>query len=528
MKIYIVLTPLLIAICSASAYYIGAGEFMSKHQTNQREEVSKLNHVIDIIESRYVDSVDRENLIELSIKNMLSELDPHSAYISAVNTESENERLQGHFGGVGIRFIVLRDTLMVTNIINGGPSDRAGLLASDRIIAVDDSTIAGVGLAIEDVHSKLKGESGTPVHLKIIRKGKEKEIDIIRGQIPLPSINATYKLSNNIGYIKVDNFSDKTGVEFAQALGNLKRKGVTKLILDLRYNGGGYMHTAVSVADEFLKDGQLIVYTKGLHQEKKETWASAYGNFEENDVVVLINSSSASASEIVSGALQDNDRATIIGRRSFGKGLVQQPMTLEDGSEMRLTVSRYYTPTGRCIQKAYGEGIDYYSDLMERYENGELQVLDSSHFDNLEQFKTPKGKIVYGGGGIMPDLFVPIDTSGSSLYYSSLVYSSAFRDFCFDYIDKKRNDFNYKDVEDFNTNYMVSQELLDDFTSYAEKKLSIIKIENEYQHSKARIKNQLKSEIGTYLYDVSARSLINMPFDKDVQEALNFFNNNKE
>lgn len=527
MKIYIILTPLLIAICSASAYYIGAGEFMSKQQITQREEVSKLNHVIDIIESRYVDSVDRENLIELSIKNMLSELDPHSAYISAVNTESENERLQGHFGGVGIRFIVLRDTLMVTNIINGGPSDRAGLLASDRIIAVDDSTIAGVGLAIEDVHSKLKGESGSPVHLTIVREGKEKEIDIIRGQIPLPSINATYKLSSEIGYIKIDNFSDKTGVEFAQALGNLKRKGVTKLILDLRYNGGGYMHTAVSVTDEFLKDEQLIVYTKGLHQEKKETFASAYGNFEDSDVVVLINSSSASASEIVSGALQDNDRATIIGRRSFGKGLVQQPMTLEDGSEMRLTVSRYYTPTGRCIQKAYGEGIDYYSDIMERYENGELQVLDSSHFDNLEQFKTPKGKIVYGGGGIMPDLFVPIDTTGSSLYYSSLVYSSAFRDFCFDYIDKKRKDFNYKDVEDFNANYMVSQELLDDFTSYAEQKLTIIKTENEYQHSKARIKNQLKSEIGTYLYDVSARSLINMPFDKDVQEALNFFKKNK-
>ena len=523
MKAYIILTPLLIAICSAFAYYIGAGKFISQKQIIQQEEVSKLNHVIDIIEARYVDSVDREDLIELSIKNMLSELDPHSAYISAVNTENENERLQGHFGGVGIRFIVLRDTLMVTNIIKGGPSDRAGLMASDRIIAVDDSTIAGVGLAIEDVHSKLKGQSGTPVHLKIIRKGKEKEIDIIRGQIPLPSINATYQLSNEVGYIKIDNFSDKTGLEFAQALGNLKRKGVTKLILDLRHNGGGYMHTAINVVDEFLKEGKLIVYTEGLHQEKNETLASAYGNFENNDVVVLVNSSSASASEIVSGALQDNDRATIIGRRTFGKGLVQQPMTLEDGSEMRLTVSRYYTPTGRCIQKAYGEGIDYYSDIMKRYENGELQELDSTQFKDLEQFKTPKGKIVYGGGGIMPDLFVPIDTSGSSIYYSSLIYSTAFRDFCFDYIDKKRKNFNYKNVEDFNANYKISEQLLKDFTDYAEKELIIVKIENEYQHSKERIKNQLKSEIGTYLYDVSARSLINMPFDKDVQEAINFF-----
>lgn len=501
---------------------------MSKRQITQQEEVSKLNHVIGIIESRYVDSVDREDLIELTIKNMLSELDPHSAYISAVNTENENERLQGHFGGVGIRFIVLRDTLMITNIIKGGPSDRAGLLGSDRIIAVDDTTIAGVDLAIDDVHTKLKGESGTPVYLNIVRDGKEIEIKVTRGQIPLPSINASYKLSKMIGYIKIDNFSDKTGVEFAQALGNLKRKGVKKLILDLRHNGGGYMHTAINVADEFLAEGQQIVYTKGLHQEKKEILASTYGNFETQEVVVLINSSSASASEIVSGALQDNDRATIIGRRSFGKGLVQQPMTLEDGSEMRLTVSRYYTPTGRSIQKPYGEGIDYYSDIMKRYENGELQVLDSSHFDNLEKFTTPKGKVVYGGGGIMPDLFVPIDTTGSSIYYSSLLYSTAFRDFCFDYIDKNRSQFNYKDVEDYNANFNISESLLKDFIDYAENKLSIVKTESEFQHSKARIKNQLKSELGTYLYDVSARSLINMPFDKDVQEAIHFLENDNK
>lgn len=524
MKVYLILTPLLIAICSAFAYYIGSGKFISQKHVTQQKEISKLNHVIDIIEGRYVDSVKREELIELTIKNMLSELDPHSAYISAVNTKSENERLQGHFGGVGIRFIVLRDTLMVTNIIKGGPSERAGLQASDRIIAIDDSTVAGIGLAIENVHSKLKGESGTPVHLTILRNGKKKEINITRGQIPLPSINASYHLSDNIGYIKIDNFSDKTGIEFAQALGNLKRKGVTKLILDLRHNGGGYMHTAVNVVDEFLSEGKLIVYTKGLHLEKNETFASAYGNFENNDVVVLINSSSASASEIVSGALQDNDRATIIGRRSFGKGLVQQPMTLEDGSEMRLTVSRYYTPTGRCIQKAYGEGIDYHSDIMERYENGELQELDSSHFENLEKFTTPKGKLVYGGGGIMPDLFVPIDTSGSSLYYTSLIYSTAFRDFCFNYIDNNRSQFKYQNIEDYNNNFEISDAFLNDFTTFASEHSSITKVESEFNHSKKRIKNHLKSELATYLFDVSARSLISMPFDKDVQEAISFFN----
>lgn len=525
MKIYLILTPLLIAICSAMAYSVGSGRFISAKTVVQQKEVSKLSHVLDMVENRYVDTVKREELIEVTIKNMLKELDPHSSYISAKNTEQQNERLQGHFGGVGIRFIVLRDTLMITNVIKGGPSHRAGMMPSDRIIAVNDSIIAGVGLAIKDVHTKLKGASGTPVHLTILRNGSEEKIDIIRGRIPLPSINATYLLTPEIGYIKIDNFSDQTGPEFAQALNYLRRKGMSKLILDLRYNGGGYMHAAISVADEFLKAGKLIVYTEGTHQPKKETFASEYGNFENNDLIVLINSSSASASEIVSGALQDNDRATIVGRRSFGKGLVQQPMHLEDGSEIRLTVSRYYTPTGRCIQKAYGEGIDYNHDLMERYENGELQELDSAHFENLEKFTTPKGKTVYGGGGVMPDLFVPIDTTGSSIYYTTLMYSTAFRDFCFDYIDKNREKLNYITIESFNDHYTISEKMMREFIAYAET-LDVIKVESEFQHSKARIKNQLKAEIATYLFDVSARSLINMPFDKDMQEALKYFKNN--
>jgi len=522
MKIYLYLTPLLIAVCSALAYYVGAGKFIKNNQFNQQQNVSKLNHVIDIIENRYVDTVERDALVELAIENMLKELDPHSAYISARNTQQENERLQGHFGGVGIRFIVLRDTLMVTNVINGGPAQKAGLQASDRIIAVDDTVIAGVGLAIEDVHKRLKGESGTPVHLTILRKNKEKEIDIIRGEIPLYSVNASYTLTPEIGYIKIDNFSDKTGTEFAQALGKLNRNGIKKLILDLRNNGGGYMHTAVNVADEFLEDGKLIVYTQGTHQDKKEIYATSYGNFEDKEVVVLVNSSTASASEIVSGALQDNDRATIIGRRTFGKGLVQQPIRLEDGSEMRLTVSRYYTPTGRCIQKAYGEGIDYQHDLMDRYENGELQELDSAHFESLEKFTTPKGKIVYGGGGIMPDIFVPIDTTGASHYYTNLMYSTAFRDFTFDYIDKNRSKLKYKDVEEFNKNFEVSDQLLNDFVTYADTALGIKKIDSQLEHSKKRIKNQLKAEIATYLFDVSARNLIIMPFDRDVQEAIKY------
>ncbi len=414
----LILTPLLIGICSAATYFIGTGQFRSQEKIIQEEQVLKLNHVLDVIESHYVDSVDRKELIETSISGMLAKLDPHSAYISSKDVERQNEELQGHFGGVGIRFIILRDTLMITNIIPNGPSEIAGLKAGDRILEVDGVKIAGIGLKIEDVQGLLKGEFGTKVELKILNKStlNPKDIEVTRGSIPLPSIDASFMINSTIGYIRLKNFSNNTDREFAYAVADLKAEGMTKLVFDLRNNGGGYLHGATSVADEFLAAGKSIVYTKGAHQQKKEYFSSRYGNFESNELVILVNSGTASASEIVSGAVQDNDRGLIMGRRTFGKGLVQQPINLEDGSEMRLTVSRYYTPTGRCIQKPYGSGIDYYNDIMNRYENGELQELDSVIFENAEKFITPEGRTVYGGGGIMPDLFIPIDTSGSSLY----------------------------------------------------------------------------------------------------------------
>mgnify|MGYP006100556043 FL=1 len=522
----LILTPLLIGICSAGTYFIGAGQFRSQKRIIQEEQVLKLNHVLDVIESHYVDSVDREDLIETSISGMLAKLDPHSAYISSKDVERQNEELQGHFGGVGIRFIILRDTLMITNIIPGGPSEAAGLKGGDRVIAVDGDNIAGIGLSIEDVHGLLKGEFGTKVELKILNKTylNPKNIEVTRGSIPLPSIDASFMVNSTIGYIRLKNFSNNTDREFAYAIADLKTQGMTKLVFDLRNNGGGYLHGATSVADEFLPGGKSIVYTEGAHQQKKEYFSSGYGNFENNELVILVNSGTASASEIVSGAIQDNDRGLIMGRRTFGKGLVQQPINLEDGSEMRLTVSRYYTPTGRCIQKPYGNGIDYYNDIMNRYENGELQELDSTVFENAEKFTTPGGRTVYGGGGIMPDLFIPIDTSGSSPYLSSLAYSGAFRDFCFDYIDKNRTKLNYKNAKAFNAKYAISEQMFNEFVEYAFVKHAVAKDVYGIKVSKTRIKNQLKSELATYMWDEEARFFISIPFDNDIQVAIKELN----
>ncbi len=515
-------TPMLMAMSAAIAYFIGTGSFRNKENIEKEQKVYKLNTVLDVIETQYVDSVDREELIQNSIHGMLAELDPHSAYIPSEEVELSNEQLQGHFGGVGIRFIILRDTLMITNIIESGPAQMAGVKAGDRVVEVDGEEIAGIGLDIQGVHDRLKGNFGSRVELKVLRGPEHTSLDIpiTRGTIPLPSIDAAFMLNNSIGYVRIQSFSDRTGFEFEEAVQKLNAQGMRKLVLDLRNNGGGYLHGATHVADEFLEDGKLIVYTEGTHQQRKNYFATNHGHFEENDVVVLVNSGTASASEIVSGAIQDSDRGLIMGRRTFGKGLVQQPINMEDGSELRLTVSRYYTPTGRCIQKPYGNGIDYHSDLMERYENGELQELDSAVFENAEKFITEKGRIVYGGGGIMPDIFVPIDTSGSSMYLTELAYSSAYRDFCFDYIDRHRTELKYKNVQMFDEQFVVSDAFFNEFLDYAQSEAGIRKDAYGISVSENRIKNRLKSELATYLWDETARFYVAIPFDNDIQQAI--------
>jgi carboxyl-terminal processing protease len=380
---------------------------------------------------------------------------------------------------------------MVTNVIKGGPASLAGIQGGDRIVAVDDENIASIGLSIEGVHERLKGDYGSPIKLTIKRFGSSelKDYDFGRGDIPLYSVDAAYMITDEIGVIKITSFSNFTDTEFDQAVTKLKKKGMKKVIVDLRYNGGGYMHTAINVADEFLKNGQMIVYTQGEHVEKQETFATKFGQCENMPVAVLINSSTASASEIVSGALQDNDRAIIIGRRSYGKGLVQRPMALPDGSELRLTISRYYTPTGRSIQRPYGEGIDYDAEFYERYENGELQEIDSTIFENAPKFTTPKGNIVYGGGGIMPDVFVPIDTSGGSYYLTNVNYSDSYRNFCFDYLDLHRAAFDkYKTDVQFDAEFNVSEALLEEFINYASKYENIAPIRKDIDYSKSRLK----------------------------------------
>jgi carboxyl-terminal processing protease len=517
-----IISPLLIVIVAIVFYNLGAGKISSPESKLRQERISKLHEIIQLIESNYVDSVSVDELYQSSIDGMLLELDPHSAYIPIDDVELNNEELQGHFGGVGIRFIILRDTLMVTSVIDGAPAKKAGIKSGDRIIKVDDENIASVGLTIKGVHERLKGPLNSEITVTVLRNVDKKPLTfpIKRGQIPLPSIDASFMVEESIGLIKIGNFSNNTDKEFTAAIKQLKSKGAKKLILDLRNNGGGYMHTAISVADEFLRKNELIVFTQGLHQPKQETFATAYGNWEDLPVVVLINSASASASEIVSGALQDNDRALIIGRRSFGKGLVQRPMSLTDGSELRLTVSRYYTPTGRSIQKPYGKGIDYDAEFYERYENGELQHIDSSFFKDAPKFTTKKGKTVYGGGGIMPDIFVPIDTTGSSLYFTTLTYTEAFRNFCFDYLDKHRSKFNYNSPEEFNSKFVVTDKLLDEFLSYAEKTEGIKRDEYGFVRSKERMRNYLKGEMSTYFFDFSARFLISIPFDSEVQIAI--------
>jgi carboxyl-terminal processing protease len=517
-----IISPILIVIVAIVFYNLGAGKNSSPESKLRQERISKLHEIIQLIETNYVDSVSIDELYQSSIEGMLHELDPHSAYIPIEDVELNNEELQGHFGGVGIRFIILRDTLMVTSVIDGAPAKKAGIKSGDRIIQVDEENIASIGISIKGVHERLKGPFNSEITVTIVRNGESKpmKFPIKRGQIPLPSIDASFIVEGDIGLIKIGNFSNNTDKEFAAAIKQLKAKGAKKLILDLRNNGGGYMHTAISIADEFLRKNELIVFTQGLHQPKQETFATAYGNCEDMPVVVLINSASASASEIVSGALQDNDRALIIGRRSFGKGLVQRPMNLTDGSELRLTVSRYYTPTGRSIQKPYGKGIDYDAEFYERYENGELQQIDSSFFKDAPKFTTKKGKTVYGGGGIMPDIFVPIDTSGSSLYFTTLTYTEAFRNFCFDYLDVNRSKLNFSSPEEFNKTFHVTDKLLNEFLAYAEKTEDIKRDDYGYQRSKERMRNYLKGEMSTYFFDFSARFFISIPFDKEVQVAI--------
>ncbi len=466
-----VFMPVMLGIAVAIGILIGKylpGKEDAPQHSNIRARNDKLTSILNIIESNYVDSVNRNELVETAIPAILKKLDPHSVYIPAKDLARANEPLQGNFDGIGISFNMLTDTILVISTIPGGPSEKLGLMPGDKILYVNDSLVAGRKVSDERVMGMLKGPRGTIVRVKILRKGQKDLLpfDITRDKIPMYSVDVSYMVNQNTGYIRVNNFAMTTFDEFMKGLKELKGKGMTNMILDLRGNSGGIMEAAIQVANQFLTEGQLIVYTKGRAQPRSEARATGKGEFETGGLVVLIDEWSASASEILAGAIQDNDRGTIIGRRSFGKGLVQEPIPFSDGSGLRLTIARYYTPTGRSIQKPYSKGFDeYYDDLQTRYSHGEFEVSDSIHFADSLKFTTPAGKIVYGGGGIMPDKFVAVDTTGVSEYFvkvRSLIYRFSMK-----YTESNRETLKKFTEAGEMEKFLDKQTLLDQFVQFA-------------------------------------------------------------
>ncbi len=516
------LLPTIFAACIAVGILIG-NLFASKNDSFSAsagsEKYQKIQDIIDIIDRKYVDTVNGENLFEQTIADMLHKLDPHSNYIPARDLARINESISGQFGGVGIRFFIIRDTICVTNVVQGSPADFVGVKAGDKIIEIDGKKVAKKKITNEKVMSSLKGKPQTAVSVRLLRDGKIINKRIVRDFIPIYSVVAAYMIDKETGYLKIEEFSMTTAEEFRKAALWLKQKGMKKMILDLRNNGGGVLTSATDIADEFLEANIPIVKTKGEHTGSQTYRATAKGILHSTKVAVLINSYSASASEILAGALQDNDRGIIIGRRSFGKGLVQEDVNLRDGSNLRLTVARYYTPTGRCIQKPYSEDFeDYYKDQMDRYDNGELYKPDSTLFVDSLKYKTPKGKIVYGGGGIMPDIFVAFDSTGNSWYYSDLRFSSAFQAFAFDYIADKR--FNWKSAALFEKDFKVTDELLERFVKFAEKEMKVKIDRAGLKHSKVLIARNLKAEIARQIWLEDGYYLVFNKTDKEVQRAI--------
>jgi carboxyl-terminal processing protease len=468
----------------------------------------KLINALTAISNLYVDSINDKKIVESTLTAILKELDPHSVYIPKEEVDRVNEPLEGSFEGVGIQFQLLDDTLLVVQTIAGCPAAKVGVLPGDRIIYIGTELIAGVKMQNSDIMKRLRGQKGTEVSVKIRRRGNPELIDfkIIRDKIPLYSVDATYMIGKEIGYIKINSFGASTHDEFIKAFNDLKKKGMKHLILSLQGNGGGYLNTAQQLADEFLSRDKLIVYTQGLNQPKAVLESTAMGNFETGKLIVLIDEYSASASEIVSGALQDWDRAIIVGRRSFGKGLVQRQFPLIDGSMMRLTTARYYTPSGRCIQKSYKDGVDKYElDIVNRYKKGELLHADSIHFPDSLRYQTLNLKrTVYGGGGIMPDIFVPMDTTSYTNYLRKIVAQGVVNKVCTQYIDMHRADLKkkYPSFDKFKKEYDIDDAFLKDLLTQADK--DKIKFDSaQYVISKSFIKLQLKALIARDLWEMS-------------------------
>lgn len=483
----------------------------------------KFESLLQLIDYAYVEDVDQAKIVEDAIINVLKELDPHSTYISKKDIEKTNEPLVGNFEGVGIQFQIYHDTILVVSPVPGGPSDKLGILAGDKIIKINGEDAFGSKINNQYVLDHLRGQKGTKVNVAIFRKGTKGLIDytIVRDKIPLNSIDATYMVNSEIGYIKLARFARTSADEFRESVIQLRKEGMKNLILDLRNNSGGYLDIAFELSDEFLPAGKLIVYTKGLRSQKQDFIATGKGSFETGKLVILIDEASASASEIVSGAVQDWDRGVIIGRRSFGKGLVQRPFMLPDSSMIRLTTARYYTPSGRCIQKSYENGSeDYYSEVFNRFQHGEMIHADSIKFPDSLRYYTHNKRVVYGGGGIMPDVFIPLDTTFASKYYTDVFRKGLLNEYVIQYIEGSRNELlkAYPNVKVFNTSFK-DEKLLDKFVDYAQGK-EVPRDDKGLEASGKQIAIVLKGLIARNLYNVSSYFELIGSSDDDIQRAV--------
>ncbi|MCE2777497.1 MAG: S41 family peptidase [Algoriphagus sp.] len=519
--------PLLLALSIAGGIWIGATFAEPKGSQNDlRAALYKLQEIMTYINRDYVDSVDTNELVEFGITKMLEKLDPHSSYIPAKDASLVQSQLEGEFDGIGVEFGIIRDTIYVVAPLTGGPSEALGIQSGDQIISVDGKTVAGIGITNRDVFDYLRGPSGSKVAVEIKRKNAPSLIkySITRAKIPQYSINATYMVDKEVGYIKVTRFAATTYDEFRKSVADLQAKGMKKLIIDLQGNPGGYMGAAIYMADELLGGRDLIVSQSGkVTQYSSKAYASKPGMFEEGSVIVLINEGSASASEILAGAIQDNDRGLIVGRRSFGKGLVQMPIDLSDGAELRLTIARYFTPSGRSIQKPYDEGYEAYErDELNRFEQGEYFSADSIKFNDSLKYQTKKGRTVYGGGGIMPDYFVPLDTTMNSAYVNKLFSSVTSREYLLDYVTKNKGNFTKISVEDYYKNFKVSDAMLNDLVAFGKKN----KVEfdaKDFAKSKEYLRILIKAHLGRQLYDDSAFYKVINDINEVYQQAIKLF-----
>lgn len=485
------------------------------------------------IKGLYVDSVDENKLVEDGIRGMIEKLDPHSAYSTAKETKAMNEPLNGSFDGIGIQFNMQADTLLVIQPVLNGPSEKVGIIAGDRIISVNDTAIAGVNMSKEEIMRRLRGPKGTKVKLSVVRRGIKDVLTFIvtRDKIPVKTIDAVYMIRPQVGYIRIGSFGMTTYDEFMEGVDKLKKQGMKDLVVDLQENGGGYLVAAVQIANEFLKKHDLIVYTKGRAAERQEFKAEGNGHLLDGKVVVLINEFSASASEILTGAIQDQDRGLVVGRRSFGKGLVQRPIEFDDGSMLRLTIAHYYTPSGRCIQKPYTKGnqLDYALDLEKRYKHGEFYSADSIHFaDSLKYYTLRKHRTVYGGGGIMPDYFVPLDTTIYTPFYRQIAARSYIINTNLKYVDDNRKQLKaqYPDFQKFLVSYEIPQALVDDIIKQAAKDKIKPKSDEELQKTIKSLKLQMKALVARDLWDMSEYFQIMNENNTIVQRAITLFAQN--